>query len=96
MKNVLYSKTLKDMFGICIIDGTTIKARGKNSDNLTEKEIAKAKENYEDILIQNGRIIEIFCSERKFSDFNNRAKTDKYLAQAYHDGFIKFNYREDN
>lgn len=89
---ILYSYKLKEMFDICIVDGVCIKSRGKDPEKISKEDIEKAKENYDNILIQDKKKILIFCSKKKSDDFLSLAYSDKCVGDKYKECIIKVNH----
>lgn len=69
--DVLYSKKLSDYASIYIIDGEVIKNRDGYLHSITPTIIEKAIKNFQDVVIQNGKQIEIYSSENKLSAFRS-------------------------
>lgn len=88
---ILYSNQIASLMSTVIIDGVCVKHRGVARE-ITPKEIERRKDNFENIVIQKGRKISVFCSDNVLKEFEEIINSDRngyYLKKPLEEGLLE-------
>lgn len=88
---ILYSNQIASLMSTVIIDGVCVKHRG-GAREITPEEIERRKDNFENIGIQKGRKISVFCSDNVLKEFEEIINSDRngfYLKKPLEEGLLE-------
>ena len=96
MENTLNSRKLWEIARTYIVDGRCIKSRNLRKESVTDKMIEEMVQAHDNIVIQNGQEIKIYCDEEflqklnQVIEFERQYSTSSNLFTAYEEGRVEF------
>lgn len=88
---ILYSNQIASLMSTVIIEGDCVKDRGGVRE-ITPEEIERRKDNFENISIQKGRKVSVFCSDNVLKELEEIINSDTmgfYLKKPLEEGLLE-------
>lgn len=106
MRNTLNSRSLWEIARTYVVDGRCLKSRNFRKELVNEQMIKEMVQAHDNIVIQEGKEIKIYCNDEFFKIFNQvmehekQFKTSNNLFTAYQEGqievFVKYSNKKSD